>query len=121
MANEVPWTARLWRRPLLRLLRPLLRRQTAPRPHPLPLKPSYPRRRSLPVREPLRVVFPRLVATSRSACPVARTLTASAARPREYLSCYPLPPNLRRSGGIVNVIQAQRVTWVIRRESVAGF
>src|ERR1700730_17778072 len=119
MASGVRRTARPWRRPLLpRLLPPLLRHQTDSTPHPLPLEPSYPRRRSLPVREPLRVVFPRPVAASRSACPVARTLTAFAAGPREYLSCYPLSPSLRRSGGAVNGIQAQGVTWVIRRESV---
>src|SRR4029077_9348263 len=75
-------------------------------------------RRSLPVREPLRVVFPRPVAASRSACPVGRILTVSAARPREYPSCYPLPPNLRRSGGGVNVIQAQRGYVGNRRKSV---
>src|SRR4030081_3578083 len=97
------------------MVRPLFRHRTEPSPHPLPLKPSYPRRRSLPAREPLRVVFPRPVATSRCACPVVRTLTAFAAGPREYLSCYPLSPNLRRSGGGVNVIQAQGVTWVIDR------
>src|SRR5260370_18628413 len=116
MGNAASWTARLWRPPMLpRMLRPLLQHQTELRPHPLPLKPSYPRCRSLLVREPLRVVFPRPVATSRCACPVVRTLTAFAAGPREYLSCYPLSPNLRRSGGGVNVIQAQGVTWVIGR------
>src|SRR5260370_329452 len=87
MGNAASWTARLWRPPMLpRMLRPLLQHQTELSPHPLPLKPSYPRRRSLLVREPLRVVFPRPVATSRCACPVVRTLTAFAAGPREYLS-----------------------------------
>src|SRR5260370_15076614 len=113
MAKAASWTARLWRpRMLPRMLRPLLQHQTELSPHPLPLTPSYPRRRSLLVREPLRVVFPRPVPTSRCACPVVRTLTAFAPGPRDYLSCYPLSPNLSRSGGRVDAIQAHGVTAV---------
>src|ERR1022692_1534786 len=93
-ANEAPWDGLPWT-----LFRPK-------EPHPpsppccqtrlLPSRQYYLRHRSRRAREPLHAASPPPAGASRSAYPVGRTWSASAATLHEYLSYDPLWRMLRR-------------------------